>query len=63
MIELVRRGTRPVHVDQAAASRLVGLALYGLIAYILVASALGLLLGVQPSRSRVGIAITAARSR
>jgi divalent metal cation (Fe/Co/Zn/Cd) transporter len=59
LIELLRRETRQVPVDQAAASRLVGLALYGLIAYILLASAAGLLLGVQPSRSPVGVAITA----
>lgn len=59
LVVLLRRGSRPIYVDQAAAARVVGLALYGLIAYILAASVLALLVGVQPSRSAIGVAVTA----
>jgi divalent metal cation (Fe/Co/Zn/Cd) transporter len=42
------------------ASRLVGFALYGLIAYIVLSAAVSLLLRVEPSPSPVGIALTTA---
>ena len=40
------------------ASRLVGYALYGLIAYIALSAAVSLLLRIEPQRSPVGIALT-----
>jgi divalent metal cation (Fe/Co/Zn/Cd) transporter len=45
---------------ERSASRLVGWALYAVIAYILVSSAASLLLGVRPEGSPVGIGLTVA---
>ena len=42
------------------ASRLVGYALYGLIAYILLSAVVSLVLRIEPQRSPVGIALTVA---
>ena len=52
------RGSRTA--GERTASRLVGWALYLLIAYIVVAAAGGILLGLRPAASPVGLALTIA---
>jgi divalent metal cation (Fe/Co/Zn/Cd) transporter len=52
------RGSRTA--GERTASRLVGWALYLLIAYIVVAAAAGILLGLRPAASPVGLGLTVA---
>jgi divalent metal cation (Fe/Co/Zn/Cd) transporter len=56
--EVEERGSRTP--GERTASRLVGWALYLLIAYIVVAAAAGILLGLRPAASPVGLGLTIA---
>jgi divalent metal cation (Fe/Co/Zn/Cd) transporter len=56
--EAEERGSRTA--GERTASRLVGWALYLLIAYIVVAAAAGILLGLRPAASPVGLGLTIA---
>ena len=54
--ELEERGSRTA--GERRASRLVGYALYGLVAYIVISALLSLALRIEPHGSRLGVAIT-----